>query len=72
MFAKNEGPIDRGIRAVLGMVALVAAFTLLSGIWQIIAGVVAFMLLVTAVIGVCPLYSVLGINTCPVKPETKG
>lgn len=72
MFAKNEGPIDRGIRAVLGIVALVAAFTLLNGIWQIIAGVVAFMLLVTAVVGVCPLYSVLRINTCPVKSETRG
>lgn len=72
MFAKNEGPIDRGIRAALGIAALVAAFTLLSGIWQIIAGVVAFMLLVTAAVGVCPLYSVLGINTCPVKPETRG
>ncbi|ABU60222.1 MULTISPECIES: DUF2892 domain-containing protein [Roseiflexus] len=71
MLAKNEGPLDRGIRAVLGIVALVAAFTLLSGVWQIVAGVVAFMLLVTAAIGVCPLYSVLGINTCPVRPGTR-
>ncbi|MCS6841479.1 MAG: DUF2892 domain-containing protein [Roseiflexus sp.] len=72
MFAKNEGPIDRGVRAVLGLAALVATFTLLNGIWQIVAGVVAFMLLVTAAVGVCPLYSVLGINTCPVKPGTRG
>ncbi len=68
MFAKNEGTLDRGIRAVLGIAVLAAAFTLLSGVWQIVAGVIAFMLLVTAAIGVCPLYSVLGINTCPVKP----
>jgi hypothetical protein len=72
MFAKNEGPMDRGIRAVLGIAALAAAFTLLSGVWQIVAGVVALVLLATAVVGVCPLYSVLGINTCPVKPETRG
>ncbi len=72
MFAKNEGPMDRGVRAVLGIAVLAAAFTLLSGVWQIVAGVVAFMLLVTAAVGVCPLYSVLGINTCPVKPGTRG
>lgn len=71
MFVKNEGPLDRGIRAVLGLLALVAAFTLLNGIWQIIAGVVAFMLLVTAATGTCMLYSVLGINTCPTKPAER-
>ncbi len=71
MFAKNEGAVDRGIRAVLGIAALAAAFTLLSGVWQIVAGVVAFVLLVTAAIGVCPLYSALGINTCPVKPADR-
>jgi hypothetical protein len=45
---------------------------MLSGLWQIVAGVVGLVLLVTAAIGICPLYSVLRINTCPVKPEVKG
>ena len=68
----NEGSLDRGIRAVVGALALIAGFTMLSGVWQIVAGVVGLVLLVTAAIGICPLYSVLRINTCPVKPEVKG
>ncbi|MGQ9549258.1 MAG: YgaP family membrane protein [Roseiflexus sp.] len=71
MFTKNEGPLDRGIRAVFGALALVVGFTMLSGLWQIVAGVVGLMLLVTAAIGICPLYSVLGVNTCPVKPAER-
>ena len=72
MFTKNEGPLDRGIRAVFGVLALIVGFTMLSGVWQIVAGAVGLVLLVTAAIGICPLYSVLRINTCPVKPEVKG
>jgi len=72
MFTKNEGPLDRGIRAIVGALALIAGFTMLSGLWQIVAGVVGLVLLVTAAIGICLLYSVLRINTCPVKPEVKG
>ncbi len=71
MFTKNEAPLDRGIRAVVGVLALIAGFTMLSGLWQIIAGVVGLVLLVTAAIGICPLYSVLGISTCPVKPAER-
>lgn len=71
MFAQNEGTLDRGIRAIVGIVLLIATFMGLSGLWQIIAGVVAVVLLATAIFGVCPLYSVLGINTCPVKPATR-
>ncbi|ABQ88497.1 hypothetical protein RoseRS_0054 [Roseiflexus sp. RS-1] len=71
MFTKNEGSLDRGIRAVVGVLALIAGFTMLSGVWQIVAGVVGLVLLATAAIGICPLYSVLGINTCPVKPAER-
>ena len=71
MFTKNEGPLDRGIRAVVGVLALIAGFAMLSGVWQIVAGVVGLVLLATAAIGICPLYSVLGINTCPVKPAER-
>ncbi len=71
MFHQNVGPIDRGIRAIAGIVLLVATFVLLSGFWQILAAVVAVILLITAVFGVCPLYSALGIDTTPTKPAAK-
>jgi hypothetical protein len=33
--------------------------------------VVAVILLITAIFGVCPLYSALGIDTTPTKPAAK-
>ena len=63
MFPQNEGALDRGIRLVLGIVVGVAVFTVLSGAWQIIAGIVAAILLVTAAVGFCPLYALLHLNT---------
>jgi glutamate synthase domain-containing protein 2 len=63
----NEGPIDRIIRAVAGIAALLGAFAVGTGtvgfVLLIVAGAV---LLVTAAVGFCPLYRVFGINTCPV------
>ena len=62
----NVGMIDRVIRAVPGIgllwFALLAAPTGYNWIGWI--GVVP---LVTALIGSCPLYSLLGVSTCPMK-----
>lgn len=62
----NVGMIDRVIRAVLGIgllwFALLAAPTGYNWIGWI--GVVP---LVTALIGSCLLYSLLGVSTCPMK-----
>jgi hypothetical protein len=56
----NEGTIDRGLRIVVGLVLVSLVFvgpkTLLGWI-----GVVP---LLTGIVGFCPLYRVLGINTC--------
>lgn len=59
----NEGSLDRIIRVVAGL-ALIAWAALFGGpVWAWI-GLVP---LATGAIGMCPLYSILGINTCPVK-----
>jgi hypothetical protein len=66
MFSTNEGTTDRTIRGMLGLVLLVAAFVVLSGALQWIVTVISIILLVTGIAGICPLYRLLGINTCPV------
>jgi hypothetical protein len=62
---KNEGVIDRIIRAILGVGAGVGAiFT--SGALQIVLGIIAALLIITSITGitgVCLLYIPLGINT---------
>lgn len=62
--SRNEGVIDRLIRAVVGIALIVWA---LAGgpVWAWI-GVVP---LVTAAVGWCPLYSVLGLRTCPMARQ---
>lgn len=60
---KNVGTIDRGIRIAVGL-ALIAAYFLNGGgsySWLYLLGIVP---LATGLIGICPPYALLGINTC--------
>jgi hypothetical protein len=59
----NEHPIERAVRAVLGILLLSLVFVGPQTAW----GWLGIIPLVTAVTGFCPLYSLLGINTCPVE-----
>ncbi len=65
---KNVGTIERVIRLVVGVVALVAAFTTLGvmngATLGIVAAVVGVVMLGTAALGWCPPYAILGISTC--------
>lgn len=75
MFQRNEGNIERIIRIALGLVVLALAFTsLITGVWTWVAAIVGAMLLITGVVGICPLYTVISLVTkkevCPTcSPE---
>jgi hypothetical protein len=59
---KNIKELDRFLRAWAGLVALLLALFWLGGIAQIIAYVVGAILLLTALIGFCPIYALLGMG----------
>jgi hypothetical protein len=59
----NEGTIDRALRVAVGILLLALAYTGTIGMW----GWIGVVPLLTGAIGWCPLYTVLGINTCPMK-----
>ena len=61
MFKRNEGNLDRGLRVAAGIALIASAATGALGPWAWI-GVVP---LATGLIGWCPLYTLLGMNTCP-------
>lgn len=61
-FSRNEGMLDRTFRVALGVTLLGVAITG-NGVW----GYVGLVPLVTGLVGSCPLYSVLGFNTCSIK-----
>ena len=63
----NMGKIDRGGRLAIAAVLLVLAFgtnALGAGILFWVALIVAGVFTLTAFVGNCPLYSVIGLKTC--------
>ncbi|MBK9272995.1 MAG: DUF2892 domain-containing protein [Flavobacteriales bacterium] len=67
---KNVGNIDRIVRILL---ALVFGYLYFTGAVVGLVGTVLLVLggifLLTALVGTCPIYSVLGMSTCPVKQK---
>lgn len=60
----NESNLDRGLRAVAGIVLAITAFAVGAGtVLGIIFIALAAILLVTGAVGFCPLYRLLGLRT---------
>jgi Protein of unknown function (DUF2892) len=61
---KNMGTIDRIIRILLAIVVIGLYLNgTITGVAAIILGIVAFVFIVTSLIGFCPLYVPLKIST---------
>ena len=67
--AKNVGGADRVIRAVVGAALIYYAMSNLPGADNLMvpAGIVGFVLILTAIFGFCPAYLPFGIKTCKTK-----
>lgn len=66
MLKKNVGSLDRILRIVLGL-ALLAGYALNNDgaySWLYLIGIIP---LATGLMSSCPLYSILGLSTCPMK-----
>lgn len=64
----NVGTADRVIRVVLAVVAAIVGFSVGAGsVLGIVLLVVAAVLLVTAAVGFCPLYRLVGLSTSKAK-----
>ena len=59
----NVGGIDRILRALVGVALIALAATHVIGVW----GYIGVVPLLTAAIGLCPAYTLLGLSTCPMK-----
>ena len=52
---KNMGTVDRIIRALLAVVVVVLGVTnVIAGTWLVVLGIVAAVLVLTSIIGLCP------------------
>ena len=64
----NMGGADRIIRLVVAAIIAVLYFTgTLTGTIGIVALVVAAVFVLTSLVSFCPLYTLIGLNTCSVK-----
>ena len=63
-FKTNEGAVDRVLRIVIGIALLSLTVVGPKTSW----GFVGLVPLVTGLAGTCPLYTLLGLNTCPKSP----
>ncbi|HOM13119.1 MAG TPA: DUF2892 domain-containing protein [Rubrivivax sp.] len=61
----NQANFERVLRVLVGLVLIALAWTGTVGVW----GWIGVVPLATGLIGWCPAYTLLGINTCPMKPR---
>ena len=67
---KNEGNIDRIVRVVVAVAALVGAAAVgLGTVGGIVLLAAAAIMAVTAAVGFCPIYRVIGVSTCPLDTK---
>lgn len=64
----NMGTADRIIRVLLAAVFAYLYFSgTVTGTWGLVLVILGAIFVLTSVISFCPLYPLVGINTCPKK-----
>lgn len=62
---KNMGNADRVIRLIIAAVIAVLYFTgVVTGTLGVVLMVLAGIFVLTSLVGFCPLYTLIGVNTC--------
>ncbi|WP_111660444.1 YgaP family membrane protein [Olleya aquimaris] len=65
---KNMGALDKSLRVLAAaVIALLYFLDVITGTTAYILMAVAIIFLVTSFINFCPLYTILGVNTCRTK-----
>jgi len=65
MLPPNEGRVDRAVRIALGLGLPSLTVIGPGSAW----GFLGLVPLLTGILGTCPVYTVLGLSTCPLKPR---
>ncbi len=60
---KNIHPIERAVRVIVGLILIAMAFVGPANKWFLLGAIP----LMTGLMGWCPPYQLLGINTCKLK-----
>lgn len=63
----NVGRLDQVLRIIVGAIFITLAYTGLIGSW----GYIGVVPLLTGLLRWCPLYTLLGVQTCPLHETIK-
>jgi len=66
LLPNNAGTLDRVLRAMLGLGLLSLTVVGPQTMW----GLVGLIPLGTALLGSCPVYTILGVSTCSIKGQS--
>ncbi len=66
LFPNNEHTVERAIRVIVGLALLALMFVGPHTRW----GLLGIIPLMTGLLGSCPMYTLFGISTCPVRKPT--
>jgi hypothetical protein len=67
---KNMGSMDRIIRTIIAATIAVLFFTnVISGTLGVVLLALAGIFLLTSLVSFCPLYTLVGLSTCPVAEK---
>lgn len=64
---QNAGTIDRMLRVLFGAILVLLSVQGTLGYW----GYLGVLPIITGLIGFCPAYPILGINTCTIKKPSE-
>ncbi len=65
---KNMGSTDKIIRLILAAVFAVLFFTgTVTGLLGFVLLALGAIFVLTSLVGFCPIYALVGLNTCPVE-----
>ena len=63
MLPNNEHPVERVLRVLIGLGLLSIVFVGPQTLW----GLIGIVPLLTGLLGSCPVYTMVGLSTCPLK-----
>ncbi len=63
LMSRNEGTVDRVLRVIVGIGLLSLTVVGPKTMW----GYIGHIPLITGLIGTCPIYTIFGMRTCPLK-----
>ncbi|MDP4262526.1 MAG: DUF2892 domain-containing protein [Bacteroidota bacterium] len=69
---QNMGSIDRILRVIIAAIFAWLYFSdTVTGTWGLVLVIIGGIFVVTSLVGICPLYAILGLRSSPKKSVTK-